>query len=410
MHICRQATRVHQPSRDAAFWIVAVAFVVTMLGTTLPTPLYVQYQRDLGFGTLVITVIFAAYAAGVLAALVLFGSASDVVGRRKMLLAGLAFAVLSGVTFLLAYNVATLIVARLLSGLSAGIFTGTATAALVDLAEDKNRATLVATTANMGGLGAGPPLAGLLAQLAPEPLFTPFMVHLVLLGLVTTGIWLIPEPGPAAGGRRDLRMARLSVPAPVRGIFVRSAIAVFAGFAVLGLFTAIAPLLLRNLLDLSSPALAGLVVGALFATSTFAQIVTLKHLGDRAMRIGSALLAIGTLVLAAALGVGSLAVLIVAVVLAGAGQGTSFRSALALLTSSAPADRRGEVASSLFVVAYVAISLPIVGAGVLAQVAGLRTAGITFSLVVAVLAALSTRSFPAADHSSIATTETTQTH
>jgi MFS family permease len=393
MIIRRQPSHPGEPSREVSFWIVAAAFAVTMLGTTLPTPLYVQYQRDLDFGTLVVTVIFAAYAAGVLAALLLFGSASDVVGRRRMLLAGLGCAVLSGAAFLVAHDVATLIIARLLSGFSAGIFTGTATAALVDLAKDKDRATLVATAANMGGLGAGPPLAGLLTQFTPEPLLTPFVVHLGLVGLATAGAWLIVEPGSIAGGLRDLRVARLSVPGPVRGVFVRSAIAVFAGFAVLGLFTAIAPSLLRGVLGLSSPALIGLVIGALFAASTCAQIATLKHPAYRAMRIGSVLLTVGALVLAAALGLGSLTVLIVAVIVAGVGQGISFRAALALLSSASPPDRRGEVASSLFVVAYVAISLPIVGAGVLAQVAGLRPAGIAFSLVVAVLAAVAALSF-----------------
>jgi hypothetical protein len=51
------------------------------------------------------------------------------------------------------------------SGLSAGIFTGTATATLLDLA-----ATLVATMVNMAGLACGPLLAGLLSEFAGSPL------------------------------------------------------------------------------------------------------------------------------------------------------------------------------------------------------------------------------------------------
>jgi len=43
-----------------------------------------------GFSTLTTTVIFSAYAAGVLAALVLFGQISDAIGRRRTLLPGLA--------------------------------------------------------------------------------------------------------------------------------------------------------------------------------------------------------------------------------------------------------------------------------------------------------------------------------
>ncbi|GGU15261.1 MFS transporter [Lentzea flava] len=95
------------------------------------------------------------------------------IGRRRTLLPGLACAVLSTVLFLLADDVGLLIAARLLSGLSAGIFTGTATATLVDSDDDRGRATLIAAVANMGGLGAGPLVSGLLAQYAPAPLHLP---------------------------------------------------------------------------------------------------------------------------------------------------------------------------------------------------------------------------------------------
>ena len=46
------------------------------------------------------------------------------------------------------------------------------------------------------------------------------------------------------------------------------------------------------------------------------------------------------------------------------------------------------MASSFFVVAYVAISLPVIGEGLLGQLAGLRAAGLVFAAVVAALAAL----------------------
>ena len=83
-------------SRQLAFALVAYAFAVTMLGTTLPTSLYPIYQARMGFSELIVTVIFAVYATGVIAALVLVGSWSDQVGRRPMLLAvpGLATSVL----------------------------------------------------------------------------------------------------------------------------------------------------------------------------------------------------------------------------------------------------------------------------------------------------------------------------
>ena len=136
----------------ASIMLVATAFAIAMLGTTLPTPLYPLYQRTFGFGELITTVVFAAYAVGVVAALLLFGHWSDQLGRRPMLQAGLVLSGLSAVVFVLAGSLGWLFVGRLLSGLSAGIFTGTATAAIVDLAPDegKSRASLIAAAVNMG--------------------------------------------------------------------------------------------------------------------------------------------------------------------------------------------------------------------------------------------------------------------
>src|SRR2546428_4966125 len=145
-------------SRRSGFAAAAYAFAVTMLGTALPTPLYAIYRSEFGFSELMVTVVFATYAAGVIAALLLAGHLSDEIGRRRALLPGLAFSALSAVVFLLADGLGLLIAGRVLSGLSAGIFTGTATATLLDLAppEQRGRATLVATVANIGGLGLGP--------------------------------------------------------------------------------------------------------------------------------------------------------------------------------------------------------------------------------------------------------------
>jgi MFS family permease len=384
-------------ARSAAFWFVALAFAVTMCGTTMPTPLYVRYQHQWHFSTLTITVIFAAYAVGVLAALFLFGRVSDIIGRRPTLLAGLTLAGASSIVFLLADSVGVLIVGRVLSGLSAGIFTGTATATLVDLAEDSGKATLIGTIANMGGLGAGPLLAGLLSRYAPAPLQLPFQVHLGLVVLAGAAVWLIPEPVDVRSAR-ELTIPRLSVPRSIRTVFLRAAVAGFAGFAVLGLFTSVAPLFLKNLLDIADPALAGLLVFGVFAASTFGQAVLVKPMGDKALAIGCSALVLGMLTLAEALATGSLWLLLTAAALAGTGQGVSFRAALALLNATSPPDRRAEVASSFFVVAYVAISAPVVGQGLAANAVGLRTAGIGFSLAVAALGAIAAASFIAVRH------------
>ena len=112
--LSRRATR-----RRAAFWLLAFVFAATMLGTTLPTPLYVIYQAQWHFPAAIITLIFAVYAAGVLAALLLAGRSSDQAGRKPVLAVALAASALSTVVFIFAPDVGVLLVGRIVSGLSA---------------------------------------------------------------------------------------------------------------------------------------------------------------------------------------------------------------------------------------------------------------------------------------------------
>ena len=96
------ASRRPAVPRRIAFWLLAFVFTVTMLGTTLPTPLYVIYQAQWHFSPALVTVIFAVYAAGVLAALLLAGRASDQAGRKPVLAAALGCSAASTVVFILA--------------------------------------------------------------------------------------------------------------------------------------------------------------------------------------------------------------------------------------------------------------------------------------------------------------------
>lgn len=376
-------------SREAATWFVAAALAVTMLGTTLPTPLYVLYQQQWGFSTLTGTVIYAAYAGGVVAALLALGRSSDRTGRKPMLLLGLLCATTSDLVFIGADDVQLLLVGRVLSGLSAGIFTGTATAAIVDLAPAaaRSRATLLATVANMGGLGAGPLVAGVLAASAPGPLLLPYAAHLALIGMAALVLLAVPETVVPTGRLRP-ELPRLGVPVEVSGIFLRAALPGFVGFAVLGLFAAIAPTFLRQLLGMSDPTLAGGVASTAFVASCIGQIVLVPALGRAALTAGRAALVLGLGLLAVALGTASLPLLLLAATVAGLGQGITFRAGLTQVNEQAPADQRSEVASTFFTVMYAGISIPVLGVGLGASAWGLRPAGIGFCLLMVVLAAI----------------------
>lgn len=373
------------PRSRYGFALLAYAFAVIMIGATLPTPMYALYADRMHFAVLTTTVIFASYAAGVLLALMTFGSWSDTVGRRPVLLGGIVFALASSVVFLAADSVPLLLIGRLLSGLSAGIFTGTATAAVIEAAPPNwhTRAAAVATVANVAGLGSGPLLAGLLVQYAPHPLHLAFIVHIGLIVLAAVAVGIVPETSPRTG---KIGLQSLSVPAEVRGVFVIAATAAFAGFAITGLFTSVAPSFVSTVVGIDNHAVAGAVASTILIASAIAQIFAGRISPQRAVILGCATLVVGMVILAVALEISSLPVLIAAAIVAGIGQGISFSRGLAAVADRTPADKRGEVSSAYFVVAYVAISLPVIGEGLAAQQWGLRTAGFGFALGVAVLA------------------------
>src|SRR6266704_3305080 len=225
--------------RQVAFWLLAFVFAATMLGTTLPTPLYVIYQARWHFSAAIVTVIFAVYAAGVLAALLLAGRSSDQAGRKPVLATALGASALSTVVFILAPDVGALIAARIVSGLSAGLMTGTATATLTELvpASASRRASLVATAANMGGLGLGPLIAGLFAQYGPHPTVLVFEMYLAVLAVAGLCLLFIPET-VSPRQRPALRLTGLCIPERSRGEFIAAAMAAFAAFSLLWLFAA----------------------------------------------------------------------------------------------------------------------------------------------------------------------------
>ena len=233
-----------------------------MVGTTLPTPMYALYADRMHFGVLTTTVIYATYAFGVLFALLAFGRWSDAIGRRPVLLAGTLFALASAAVFLAADSVPLLLVGRVLSGLSAGIFTGTATAAVIEAAPPNwhTRAAAVATVANVGGLGGGPLLAGLLVQYAPAaPPSDLHRAHRVGCCWPRSRCWSCRKHRERTG---SIGLQRLSVPPEVRGVFTIAAIAAFAGFAVTGLFASVAPAFLSDVVGIDNHAVAGAVASA----------------------------------------------------------------------------------------------------------------------------------------------------
>ena len=71
---------------------------------------------------------------------------------------------------------------------------------------------------------------------------------------------------------------------------------------------------------------------------------------------------------------------------AGSAKASSISAGLAAIAERAPAERRGETASSFFVVLYFGLSIPVIAAGIAIHYTSLRSAGIGFCAGVALLA------------------------
>ncbi len=355
-------------------------FAVCMTGTTLPTPLYPLYQEKFHFSELTVTVVYAVYAFAVIGVLLLAGNASDAVGRRPVLLWGLGCAAVSAVCFLRATGLGWLYAGRLLSGLSAGLFTGAATAYVMESAPPGGtaRATFIATAVNMGGLGCGPLLAGVLAQYAPGPLYLPFAVHLALVVCSIAVLLRLPETVAPLRPLSTVRPRRPGVPPQVRQVFGPAATASFVGFALFGVFTSVSPAFLAQSLGVTDHAVSGLVVALAFFSSTGGQLAVGPVGTVRSLPLGCAGLLAGLALLAGALHWDLLALVVLSAIVGGFGQGLAFRAALSAVGGASPADHRAAVISSLFVVAYAGISVPVIGVGLLTEPMGLEGAGLVF--------------------------------
>jgi MFS family permease len=377
LRLSRSLTRT--VGRPLAFWFVAYAFFAVTIGTTLPTPLYPIYQQRFGFSQLLITIIFASYAVAVLAGLFLFGRLSDDLGRRGLLIPGVLLSALSAIAFVIANGLTPILIGRILSGLSAAIFTGTATAAMLDLAPDDQRlrATTIAVAANLGGLATGQLLSGVLAQYGPLPVQLSFIVDLFLLVPAALVILLIPETVTISA--RQWRLQRVSVPPEVRQAFVPAAITGFCGFAIFGVFGSLVPTFFARSLHLPNHALLGLIVGLLLAFSAVGQVAVTRISERVALPIGCIGFILGTALVGAGIGATSLWPLIAATPILGLSQGLVVGSGLAAINKRAPAQRRGEVASTYFLALFVGLSIPVVAVGFASDAFGLRTAGLLVS-------------------------------
>ena len=350
----------------------AITFTSVYLAAGALTPLLVVYKEQWNFASSMLTLAFAVYAIGFLAAVLTLGSLSDHIGRRPVLIGALVIQVVSNLLFLVASDVGWVIAGRIVQGIASGAATSAFTAALVELAPPnrKRLGTILGSVGLTGGLGGGSLLAGLAIQLTTSANSIIFIVLTVVTILGIIAIALSPESVVrSSGGLRSL-IPHIAVPPATRKEFFAAAPVVAAVWMLAGLSGGLAPSMVRSVFHLDSGLLNG--VSGFIAPATSAVIGLAFATVDprRAMTIGIYASIIGAIGIIAGIEAASLALMIIGQAIAGVGFGASFTAALRLIFPLAAPHQRAGVVSGIYLVSYLALGVPIVVAGQLTGVLG----------------------------------------
>jgi MFS family permease len=371
----------------AAYGLVAAIIGLALFASGTPSPLYATYRELWDFSPVVLTLVYATYAFGVLAALLLAGRISDEIGRRPVLLTALATLMGATVLFALADSVVWLFVARGVQGIATGLALGAASAALLDLhpRRDPASAGLANGVASAGGMGLGVLISAAIVQLLPAPRVLPYIALFVLFAVAFAGVLRMPEP-VAARGRVRLTPQRPRVPAGVRRPFLLAGLGVLSSWSVGGLFLSLGPQLSGSLFHSTNHLVAGIGVFTLAGAGAASQLLFQRATPHMGAALGSVALSIGMVLIVLASSADSAALFLAGGVVGGAGFGVAFLGALRALSAAIPPDERAAVMSAFYVVAYLSISIPAIVAGAVVGSLGLHTTFEAFGLVVAALA------------------------
>jgi hypothetical protein len=374
-------------SDTAAFYLQVSIILFFIAGSSAPTPLYAVYQAAWGFSPITITVVFGIYALAVLAALLVFGSLSDHIGRRPILLVTALVQAIAMAIFASAHGVGALLVARGVQGLATGAAAGAVGAGLLDL--DRAKGTIANAVGPMIGTATGALLSGLMVAFLPAPTA---LVYLVLgaifiaqaIGVAAMRETATPRPGALAALKPHFRL-----PPPVRSAMLLAVPALVAAWALIGFYGSLGPSLVKRLVGSTSPALGGLAYFVLAASGGVTVLLTRERSPRFQTLMGATAMLAGVGIMLLAIGHGSVALLFAGSVVAGAGFGGSFQGAVRSVVAQVGAGERAGVLSIVYVVAYLAMGLPAVLAGLrVVHGGGLLATARELGLVVMALAAI----------------------
>lgn len=375
------------PQRSA-FWVVAGTTAALLAASSAPSPLYPVLQAEFGFSASTLTMIFAIYVLTLLLSLLTIGRLSDFVGRRPVLAVALLAEAAAMALFLTADGVGPLVAARAVQGMATGAAVGVLGAYLLDLqpVDGSRLGSLVNSSASTAGLGIGALLAGLLVQYAPHPTRLVFalltVVFLLLAGLTAA----LPETVRRLPGALAALRPQVAVPVAARRAFAAAVPTMFATWALGGLMLSVGGSLLLVVFGQTNHAVVGAVLSLFAASGAGASVLARGLAPARMTRLGTVALVVGAGLFVVALAASSLSVFVLASIVAGGGFGAGFLGALRSVTQLAQPHERAALLSAVYIVSYLAFSVPAVTAGVLITHIGLRDTALGYGGFVALLA------------------------
>jgi len=373
-------------SQPSAYALSAAIIAAALFASATPSPLYETYSRLWGFSSVVLTLVYATYAIGVLAALLLAGRVSDDVGRRPVLVIALGALLVSTALYVFADSVIWLFAARGVQGLATGLALGTASAGLLDFhpRQDAEAVGLTNGVVSAAGLGLGALASSASVQLLPAPRVLPYVFVFVLFAVTFVGVLRMPEP-VASRSRPRLTPQRPHVPASARQPFLVAALAVVSAYSIGSFFFALGPELSSRVFGTDNHLVNGMSLFLLAGVGSVSQLLYGRRAAWLGASAGSVLLAAGVVVIVVSAATESATALIVGSVVGGAGFGLAFLGSLRALSAAIPPEHRAGVMSAFFLAAYAALSVPAVIAGLAVGPLGLQT---TFEILGSVVTAL----------------------
>jgi MFS family permease len=374
-----------------------------------PAPLFELFRRTDGLSPGELSMLYAVYAAVVIAALPFFGRASDRFGRRSMVVLGLSFIAIGSLVLAVGSSFFWLVGGRLLQGVGIAAMSAPATAALAELAGARRQAaaaSYVAFALAVGGASA-PLFSGIVAE--AFPVFPTssllFCAGIALISLIMIALlpdpWRLRQPGkkPFHVHRTPLTTADAELPGTAKAstspyigrdsgriAFWQACAAVVACFGAQATFFTISGPIFGTLLASHVLLTAGCAMSALMVASGLGAVLASRLAARVAIAIGMALVAPGVCGFFELVGVVPILALTPAIAAIGLGHGLGYAGAIRLINETADSARRASYTSKFYVAIYIGGGLPVVGRGVLEQLAGGAEASAIFSLVIAVIA------------------------